>query len=149
MNSTPKAEEVADKIWARWHDLPKIGPEAFKKEIAETLTQFEEARVKEAIDDLALCVGKDPISQKIRDEALEEDRLQCIAHHRASYCPRCRSGWDNGLEEAAKISEKIAERELEISRDYKGHMVFQSQSYIDAAVEIEESIRALKSKEKP
>lgn len=45
------------------------------------------------------------------------------------------------FEEAAKIAEEISERELEVSRDYKGHMVFQSQSYIDACSEIAEQIR--------
>lgn len=45
-------------------------------------------------------------------------------------------------EDAAGIAHGVAEDELERARGYKGSMVFQSQSYIDGAVEVEDQIRA-------
>lgn len=45
-------------------DLAKI--------VAEALHDFADAKVNEAIENIALCAGQDPIARKIRNEALEE-----------------------------------------------------------------------------
>ena len=53
---------------------------------------------------------------------------------------------DEALEECLKLSKEVSQEEVERAQDYRGVMVFQSQSYIDGAVEVEERIRALKSR---
>lgn len=40
------------------------------------------------------------------EEFRQESELGCIAHDRATYCPSCERGWNNALEEAAKIAEE-------------------------------------------
>lgn len=131
MTQTPKAEEVAEHLIEydnviRELDYARL--DDFKNEIVQALTAYADERVKEAIT-------------KEREEALSRGGHWIRSEDYAGKIQQARA---EGLEEAARIADGIAENYFQVYRKagYKGPGNEGSQAASAAAT----NIRALKEK---